>query len=167
MRAIATIAFGFAVFASTECQSETVPWRAFAAKNKVMRWVGREFLVVNPYKYRDKVIAFQAWFVGSISETAIFSDRSGDLNQALSVQNVSSRSLKRGQPVVVAVQVSGPDQSENLSLVEIYRCSKALCSEFAKFNNSGELVISEEPVRLLIQRMGEQTVGAVGSKEGD
>jgi hypothetical protein len=167
MRAIATIAFGIAVCASTECQSGTPSWRAFAAEHKVMRWVGREFLVVNPYKYTDKIIAFQAWFVGSISETAIFSDRSGDLNQALSVQNVSSRSLKRGDPVVVAVRVSGPDKSENLSMVEIYRCSKPACSEFAKFNISGELVISEEPVHLLNKRMGDQNAGAGGRKEDD
>jgi hypothetical protein len=34
------------------------------------------------------------------------------------IVGISSRSLKRGEPVVVAVQVSGPDQSENLSPVE-------------------------------------------------
>jgi hypothetical protein len=165
MRAIAVIAFGFAMIASAQCQSE--PWRAFASKNKVMRWVGRESLVANPYKYRDRVIAFQAWFVGSISETGIFSDRYGNLNQALSVQNISSKSLKRGEPVVVAVQVSGPegkDDSENLSLVEMYRCRTEACSEFAKFNNSGGLMITDAPVRLMIKRTGEQ---AVERKEGN
>jgi hypothetical protein len=171
MRAIAIIAFGFAIFASTECQSETAPWKAFASKNKVMRWVGREFLFANPYKYKDKVIAFQAWFVGSISEMAIFSDRFGNLNQALSVQNISFKSLERGDAVVVAVQMSGPDtqhESENLSLVEIYRCRKEACSEFAKFNNSGELLLSEPPsVHLLVQRTGQQSIGAVGRKEGN
>jgi hypothetical protein len=94
MRAIVIIAFGFAIFVSTECQSQTAPWMAFTAKNKVMRWVGREYLVANPYKYKDKVIAFQAWFVGSIADTAIFSDRSADLDQALSVQMMSSDLLK-------------------------------------------------------------------------
>jgi hypothetical protein len=165
MRAIALIAFGFVVIASAQCQSEPVPWRAFASKNKVMRWVGREFLVANPYKYQDRVIAFQAWFVGSIADTAIFSDRSGNLNQAVSVQNISAKSLKRGEPVVVAVQVLGPDgkdESENLSLVELYRCRTEACSEFAKFSNSGELIITDvPPVRLLIQQQ------AAGRNEGN
>jgi|SRR5882724_4403366 len=163
MRVIAAIAFGLAIFASGECQSETELWSAFALKNKVIRWVGREFLAANPYKYKDKVIAFQAWYVGSISETAIFSDRSGNLNQALSVEKMSSQSLKRGDPVVLAVQVSGPNakhESENLSLVKIYRCRTEACSDFAKFNNSGELVTTgAAPVRLLIQRTDAQTEG--------
>jgi hypothetical protein len=171
MRAIAIIAFGFAIFASTECNSETAPWRAFSAKNKVMRWVGREFLVANPYKYKDKVIAFQAWFVGSVADTAIFSDRSASLDQALSVQMMSSKLLKRGDPVVVVVQVLGPDndhREDNLALVEIYRCSKTACVDFAKFNDTGELVIADAPpVRALVQRAGEQTLGTVGHKEGN
>jgi hypothetical protein len=171
MRAIAIIAFGFAIFASTECRSETAPWRAFSAKNKVMRWVGREFLVANPYKYKDKVIAFQAWFVGSVADTAIFSDRSANLNQALSVQKISSKLLKRGDPVVVAVQVLGPDNGHGedyLALVDIYHCGKTACADFAKFNDSGELVIADAPpARALVQRTGEQTLGTVGRKEGD
>jgi hypothetical protein len=168
MRAITLVALCFAMFASTKCQSETAPWRAFAAKNKVMRWVGRESLVANPYKYKDQVIAFQAWFVGSISETAIFSDRSKNLNQAISVHNMLPKSLKKGEPVVVAVQVAGPDPSqefENLSLVEIYHCRKEACSEFAKFNDSGGLMIVDAPVRPLVQRASEQAAGAMESQE--
>jgi hypothetical protein len=162
MRAIAIIAFGFAIFASTECQSETAPWRAFAAKNKVVRWVGREFLVANPYKYKDRVIAFQAWFFGAIADTAIFSDRSANLNQALSVQMMSSKLLKRGDPVVVAVQVLGPDidhPEDNLTLVDIYRCSNTECADFAKFNDSGALVIAGAPPgRAIVQRTDEQSL---------
>jgi hypothetical protein len=159
MRAIVIIAFGFAIFVSTECRSQLAPWIPFAAKNKVMRWVGREFLVANPYKYKDKVVAFQAWFVGSVADTAIFSDRFANLNQALSVQMMSSKLLKRGDPVVVAVQVLGPDtyhRGDNLSLVEIYRCSKTACKDFGRFNDSGELVIADAPpVRALVQRTRE------------
>jgi hypothetical protein len=162
MRAIAIIAVGFAIFVSTDCQSQTAPWIAFVAKNKVMRWVGREYLVANPYKYKDKVIAFQAWFVGSVADTAIFSDRFANLSQALSVQMMSSKLLKRGDPVVVAVQVLGPDtyhRGDNLTLVEIYRCSKTACEDFAKFNDSGELVIADAPpVRTLVQRTRELPV---------
>jgi hypothetical protein len=162
MRAIAIIAFGFAIFASTECHSEKAPWIAFAAKNKVMRWVGREFLVANPFKYKDRVIAFQAWFVGSIGDTAIFSDHSANLNQALSVQMMFSKLLKKGDPVVVAVQVLGPDKDhreDNLTLVDIYRCSKTECADFAKFNDSGEKVIADTPpVRALAQRTREPPV---------
>jgi hypothetical protein len=172
MRAIATIAFGFAVLASTECRSETALWKAFAAKTNVMRWVGRESLVLNPYKYKDRVVAFQAWYVGSISETAIFSDRSGNLNQTLSVQSMSSKSLKKGDAVVIAVQVSGPDtghQSENLALVELYHCRKMACSEFANFNNSGELMLTErpKPLRLMIQGGGSAGKQIVGEKRED
>jgi len=168
MRAIAVAAFGFAIFASTACQSETAPWRAFSAKNKVMRWVGRESLVANPYKYKGNVIAFQAWFVGSVSDTAIFSDRFGALDQALSVQTMSGRSFRKGEPVVVAVQVLGPDSGqefENLSLVEVYRCKTVACSEFAKFNSSGELMIVDAPARQMVQQASEQAPGAAGSQD--
>ena len=166
MRAIAIIAFGFAIFASTECHSETAPWSAFAAKNKIIRWVGREFLVANPYVYKDRVVAFQAWFVGAVADTAIFSDRSASLNQALSVRMMSSKLLKRGDPVVVAVQVLGPGndhREDNLALVDIFRCSKTACADFAKFNDFGELVKADAPAApALVQR----TVGTQGRQLG-
>jgi hypothetical protein len=169
MRAIAMIAFGFAIFASTECHSEMAPWSAFAAKNKIIRWVGREFLVANPYAYKDRVIAFQAWFVGAVGDTAIFSDRTASLNQALSVQMMSSKLLKRGDPVVVAVQVLGPGNThreDNLTLVEIFRCSKTACADFAKFNDSGELVIAGAPAApALVQRAGGTQARQLGIRE--
>jgi hypothetical protein len=178
MRAIRIVAVGFAVVASATCHSETASnlWKAFATKNKVIRWVGRESLVANPYKYADKAVAFQAWFVGSLSESeAIFSDRSGALYQSLSVRNVPSASLKKGDAVVVAVRVLGPNQPPddmtNLALVGIYRCAnrEMACADFAKFNNSGELLLpARKPLNILIQGRvaDDQKAVAVGSPKG-
>jgi hypothetical protein len=64
----------------------------------------------------------------------------------------------------------GPDngREDYLALVDIYHCSKTACADFAKFNDSGELMIADAPpVRALVQRAGEQTLGTVGRKEGD
>jgi hypothetical protein len=178
MRAIAAIAFAIGILASSRCQCEPAAsvWKAFAAKNKVMRWVGREFLVGNPYKYADKVIAFQAWFVGSTDTEAIFSDRFGGLDQAIAASYDTLRPLKRGDAVVVAVHVSGASAGPetNLTLVDVYLCTnrKAACADFAKFNTSGELLIPERrlPLPLVTERDGaldEQNNGAFEGKNGN
>ena len=171
MRAIAIIAFGFAMFASSVSNSELVPWRVFAAKNKVVRWVGREVLASNPYKYRDHVIAFQAWFVGSIADTAIVANEFADLNQALSIRMMSSNLPQKGDPVVVAVRVWGPDSEhaeDNLSLVDIYRCSKTDCAEFGQFDGFGALMLADvQPRPPLVRRTSDQPMATVRPMEGN
>jgi len=161
MRAIVIIAFGFAIFASSVSNSETALWRVFAAKNKIVRWVGRQVLVTNPYKYRDNVIAFQAWFVGSIADTAIFADDFASLNQALSVRMISSKLPKNGDPVVVAVRVLGPDSEhaeDNLLLVDIYRCVEDVCAEFGKFDRLG-MIADVQPRPVLVRRTSDPPLG--------
>jgi hypothetical protein len=55
------------------------------------------------------------------------------------------------------------------AMVELYHCSKMACSEFANFNNSGELMLTErpKPLRLMIQGGGSAGKQIVGEKRED